>query len=383
MKSNQSIAQNLSFGNLVNQILKIDSTLRDGTVKAINRMATLRNWLIGAYIVEYEQHGSDRAQYGKHLIQSLSQKLGKGFTSSILRKSRSFYYLYPQIKEAFQIRQTLSVELWNEIQQTLSVEFDKEGENVKIVKSDPYHNLYYTPCTTLLSRLSFSHFIELVGIEDPLVRYFYEVECIKNTWSVRELRRQIATNLHIRVGWSVDKVKAMKIANDVAEKDSSMLQIRDPYVFEFLGLKPHETLTESDIENALIENLKDFLLELGKGFCFEGRQKRIIIDDEYYNPDLIFYNRILHCGVIVEIKNDMFRHEHLGQLNAYVGYYAENEMQPGDNPPIGILLCTKKGKKMVEYALGAMSHDLFVSTYQLELPNKEELELFIKTEIGK
>ncbi|MCC8114341.1 MAG: DUF1016 domain-containing protein [Bacteroidales bacterium] len=179
------------------------------------------------------------------------------------------------------------------------------------------------------------------------------------------------------------KQEHWRIGNNNAEKDSSSLQIRDPYVFEFLGLKPHEALTESDIEDALIDNLKDFLLELGKGFCFEGRQKRIIIDEEYYNPDLIFYNRILHCGVIVEIKNDVFRHEHLGQLNAYVGYYAENEMQPGDNPPIGILLCTKKGKKMVEYALGAMPHDLFVSTYQLELPNREELESFIKTEIGK
>lgn len=237
-----------------------------------------------------------------------------------------------------------------------------------------------TPAETVVSTLSFSHIRELLTINDPLVRFFYETECIRGSWSVRELRRQITSNLHIRIGLSEDKMKAMMLVNNTTERQSLLLQIRDPYTFEFLGLQAKDTVTESAIEEALIEHLQEFLLEMGKGFCFEARQKRIIIDGEYYFADLVFYNRLLHCNVIVELKNDEFRHEHIGQLNAYVSYYAENEMQPGDNPPVGILLCTRKGKKMVEYALGNMDNKLFVSTYQLQLPNRQQLEQFIMDE---
>lgn len=239
---------------------------------------------------------------------------------------------------------------------------------------------FNTPPENLVSALSFSHIRELLTIEDPLVRFFYETECIRGTWSVRELRRQIVSNLHIRIGLSEDKMKAMMLADSKAERHTPLLQIRDPYTFEFLGLQAKDVVTESDIEEALLGHLQEFLLELGKGFCFEARQKRIIIDGEYYFADLVFYNRLLHCNVIVELKNDEFRHEHIGQLNAYVSYYAENEMQPGDNPPVGILLCTHKGKKMVEYALGSMDNHLFVSTYQLQLPNRQQLEQFLMDE---
>lgn len=161
------------------------------------------------------------------------------------------------------------------------------------------------------------------------------------------------------------------------------MQIRQPFTFEFLGLKAQEIIDEQDLENALISHLQEFILELGKGFCFEARQKRIIIDDEYYYPDLVFYNRILHCGVIIELKNEEFSHENLGQLNAYVSYYKENEMQPGDNPPVGILLCTRKGKKMVEYALAGMDNQLFVSTYMLQLPDRKTLEDFLLKQLGE
>lgn len=165
--------------------------------------------------------------------------------------------------------------------------------------------------------------------------------------------------------------------------DSNELQIREPFTFEFLGLKAKEVVTEQDIEDALITHLQEFILELGKGFCFESRQKRIVIDDEYYYPDLVFYNRYLHCSVILELKDSEFSHENLGQLNAYVSYYRENEMQPGDNPPIGILLCTRKGKKMVEYALAGMDNQLFVSTYMLQLPDKKTLEDFLLKQLDK
>lgn len=181
-------------------------------------------------------------------------------------------------------------------------------------------------------------------LDDPLARYFYEQECIKCTWSVRELRRQISTNLYVRAGISTNPEKLLSLPS-VQGHDSAELQIRQPFTFEFLGLKAQEVVDEHDLEDALISHLQEFILELGKGFCLEARQKRIIIDDEYYYPDLVFYNRILHCGVIIELKNEEFSYENFGQLNAYVSYYRENEMPPGDNPPIGILLCTRKGKR--------------------------------------
>lgn len=232
----------------------------------------------------------------------------------------------------------------------------------------------------LVSRLSFSHLREILTVDDPLARYFYEQECIKCTWSVRELRRQISTNLYVRAGISTNPEKLMSLPT-MKGHDSNALQIREPFTFEFLGLKAQEVVTEHDIEEALISHLQEFLLELGKGFCFESRQKRIVIDDEYYYPDLVFYNRVLHCSVILELKDEEFSHENLGQLNAYVSYYKENEMQPGDNPPIGILLCTRKGKKMVEYALAGMDNQLFVSTYMLQLPDKKTLEDFLMKQL--
>ena len=206
-------------------------------------------------------------------------------------------------------------------------------------------------------------------------RYFYETECIRNTWSVRELRHQIVTNLYIRAGISKKPEKLLDQYKD--NKSSLPLTIKDPFVFDFLGLDTKDIVTESNLEEALINHLQDFLIELGKGFCFEARQKRIIIDDRYYYADLVFYNRILHCNIIIELKNDEFKHEYLGQLNAYVGYYKENEMNNGDNPPIGILLCTHKGPKMVEYALSGIDNKLFVSTYMLYLPDRKKLEEFL------
>lgn len=354
--------------------------MRGVAVKTINQVTTLRNWIIGCYIVEYEQNGSDRAKYGDKLIEKLSKRISKpGLGTTLLRKSRAFYIVYPSIMQVFEIQQTLPVELKEQIRQTLSV-ISVPSYTKRI--DDARSSEFYTPAETLVSKLTFSHIVELLSIEDPLVRFFYETECIRGTWSVRELHRQIVSNLHIRIGLSEDKMKAMTLVNSKAERNSLLLQVRDPYTFEFLGLQAKDVVTESDIEEALLGHLQEFLQEMGKGFCFEARQKRIIIDGEYYFADLVFYNRLLHCNVIVELKNDEFRHEHIGQLNAYVSYYAENEMQPGDNPPVGILLCTRKGKKMVEYALGNMDNNLFVSTYQLQLPDRRQLEQFIMDECG-
>lgn len=237
---------------------------------------------------------------------------------------------------------------------------------------------FTTPATSLIANLSFSHIVELLTVEDPQIRFFYEFECMRNVWSVKELRRQISTNLHIRVGLSKSPELVMQKLSEITEHQNSVLQIKDPLALEFLGLNAGECITESDLENSLISHLQEFMLELGKGFCFEARQKRMIIDDRYYFADLVFYNRLLHCNVVIELKNDEFKHEYLSQLNAYVSYYRVNEMQLGDNPPVGILLCTRKGKQMVEYALAGMDNSLFVSTYQLCLPDKKQLEKILE-----
>ena len=368
--------QNPSFEELAVSVLQTHQTAQSGAIRAVNQMATLRNWLIGCYIVVYEQKGSDRAKYGERLLKRLEERLNtRGLNETLFRNSRTFYNLYPQIAELFSISATASHKLVDVIHPTMSDELEKASFGIYPTSSDEFA----TPAKMIIERLSFSHLCEIMTQKDPLARFFYETECIKGTWSVKELRRQISTNLYFRSGASQDPKKLL--ASIKPETTSPALAIRQPFTFEFLGLQAKDVITESDLEDALITHLQDFLLELGKGFCFEGRQKRMIIDDEYYFADLVFYNRILHCNVIVELKNDEFHHEYLGQLNAYVSYYKENEMHEGDNPPVGILLCTRKGKKMVEYAIAGMDNNLFVSTYMLQLPDKATLEKFLLEEI--
>ena len=341
-------------------------------------MQTMRNWLIGYYIVEFEQHGKDRAEYGTQLLKKLEERVNrKGVNVTLFKNSRNFYLHYPQMAEnLISVKSpTLSDQLAKRVK-TLPTNDTYSTNNQQEAKSPTLSDQFKTSGKKIISSLSFSHIVELLTLDDPLARYFYEQECIKCTWSVRELRRQISTNLYIRAGISSNPEKMLSLPS-VQGHDSAELQIRQPFTFEFLGLKAKEIMDEHDLEDALITHLQEFILELGKGFCLEARQKRIIIDDEYYYPDLVFYNRILHCGVIIELKNEEFSHENLGQLNAYVSYYKENEMQPGDNPPVGILLCTRKGRKMVEYALAGMDNHLFVSTYMLQLPDKKTLEDFL------
>ena len=261
-----------SFNDLASIVQTTHDAAQSSAIKAINRMQTMRNWLIGYYIVEFEQHGKDRAEYGTQLLKKLEERVNrKGLTRNTFQSSRNFYRIYPQMIENFK----------NRICTTVSCKFITSGE-------------------TLVSKLSFSHINEIMKVDDPLARYFYEQECIKCTWSVRELRRQISTNLYIRAGISSNPEKMLSLPS-VQGHDSAELQIRQPFTFEFLGLKAKEIMDEHDLEDALITHLQEFILELGKGFCLEARQKRIIIDDEYYYPDLVFYNRILHCGVIIEV----------------------------------------------------------------------------------
>lgn len=346
-------------------ILKLADNIREINVRAgnaaksaVNQLMTLRNWAIGYYIVEYEQEGNDRAEYGTHLLKKLEEQISqKGMNSTLFKLCRQFYQIYPQIGA------------------TVSHQFELPN----IGKSVTASHQFVTEPEILVNQLSFSHIREIMVLEDSFERFFYETQCMKCNWSVRELRRQIKTNLYVRVG--ISKNPELLLQESVRNTNSTMLTIKDPFTFEFLGFDAKETVSESDLEQALMDHLQEFLLELGQGFCFEARQKRIIIDDKYYFADLVFYNRRLHCNVIIELKNDEFKYEDLGQLNAYVGYYKKNEMAEGDNPPVGILLCTDKGSQMVEYALSGMDNQLFVSTYMLHLPDKKQLEEFMLREL--
>ena len=361
-----------SFDHLSELVLQLHDSAYSATVKAINRFATIRNYVIGFYIVEYEQHGNDRAKYGDRLLKRLAESVNKrGINETILKNCRRFYLAYPQIKVYLTaISPTASKESLGK-----SPTASDKSSQISPTLSDNF----ITPAAELVSKLSFSHIVEILTIDDPLARFFYETECIRCCWSVKELRRQISTNLYFRAGVS-QKPELLLERTEI--NTSPAITIKDPFSFEFLGLRP-EAFTENDLENALIGHLQEFLLEMGKGFCFEARQKRMIIDDEYYFADLVFYNRILHCNVIIELKDDEFRHADLSQLNAYVSYFRENEMNIGDNPPVGILLCTRKGDKMVEYALAGMDNDLFVTTYMLSLPDKKTLQEFLLKEIEK
>lgn len=360
LPKNWSEERNFSFEHLTQLVEQIHNSAYTSSVKAINRFATIRNYIIGFYIVEYEQNGSDRAKYGDRLLKRLTERINKrGINETLLKVSRAFYLNYPQVRLYLEGKSATS------------------SHQLSDEKSATPSHQFVTSADKLISQLSFSHIREILTIDDPLARFFYETECIKCCWSVKELRRQIATNLYFRAGVSK---KPELLLQRTEINTSPALTIKDPFSFEFLDLRP-EAFTETNLENALIAHLQDFLLEMGKGFCFEARQKRMIIDDEYYFADLVFYNRILHCNVIIELKDDEFKHADLSQLNAYVSYYRENEMNEGDNPPIGILLCTRKGEKMVEYALAGLDNNLFVSTYMLALPDKETLQEFILSEL--
>jgi predicted nuclease of restriction endonuclease-like (RecB) superfamily len=360
------------FADLIQQIHRTHAELSAQANKAINVSLTLRNWLIGLHIVEYEQGGADRAQYGTQLLNKISVELERlnipRCEARELRRYRQFYQLYPQIRES------LTRELAKRIPAASNL-----GVSDSQIEAD-VSETSLIPGKTLIFRLSFTHIAELLRLDDPQKRAFYEIEAIQGNWSVRELQRQIGSLYFERSGLSQDKKKLSELAQRKSEQQPS-LNIRDPYVFEFLGLKPAEVMSESDLEQQLIDRLETFLLELGHGFCFEARQKRILIGDEYFFVDLVFYHRILKCHVLVELKIERFSHENLGQLNTYVSWYRTNMMTEGDNPPIGILLCTDKNHALAEYALAGMDNQLFVSRYQLELPKKEEMQRFIDEQL--
>lgn len=366
-----------TFEGLVSNVSELHNITSGAAKSAVNQMLTIRNWTIGYYIVEFEQNGQDRAKYGSHLLVNLAKRLSiKGLDRTSLNLCRLFYSKYPQICETAS-HKLESIGWPSELPKLSSISSVPRDEEICETETHKFQ----TPPEVLVSHLSFSHIREIMKIDDPFERFFYEFECIRGVWKVDELKRQIHTNLYFRAGISKDPELLL---NKIQRGDfTAQLTVREPFALEFLGLDDRMAVTESDLENALIDHLQEFLLESGKGFCFEARQKRLLIDDEYFYPDLVFYHRYLHCSVIIDLKDHEFRHEDLGQLNAYVGYYKKNEMAEGDNPPIGILLCTQKGPQMVEYALSGMDNQLFVSTYMLQLPDKKQLREFLIKQIDE
>ena len=373
----------MNFTSLVQAIAGIHERSHASATKAVNMALTTRNWLIGAYIHEYELRGLDRADYGERLIDKLADALLALQVPACERRRLfaflTFYRAYPQIQE------TLSPRLLDsdsgQIFPSLTGDLAQppQGQCDSIVRSLTAQ--FQVPGKLIVERLSFTHLEMLSAIADPLKRAFYEIESIKGTWSVRELRRQIGSLYFERSGLSKDNEKLSRMANACAQQAEPRHVIRDPYVFDFIGIRAGEVLPESDLEAALINKLQTFLLELGHGFCFEARQKRLIIGGEHCFVDLVFYHRVLKCHVLVDLKVAPFTHEQLGQLNTYVSYYRAREMTAGDQPPVGILLCTDKNQSMVEYALAGMDNQLFVSKYQLELPRPETLQHYLNEQL--
>lgn len=374
----------MNFELLIDTISKTHSHFQQQAVKAVNISLTLRNWLIGFYIVEFEQDGEDRAAYGTGLLNRLALGIKiKGLVSAELSRCRQFYFCYPQILGS--LTQEFKNLIPSQILGALTQESQKEDEFQlgRFLSTKSENDLQQLKGGVLVSKLSFTHFVELIKIGDNLKRTFYELECIKGTWSVRELKRQINSLYYERSGMSIKPEMLSEITHQKAEMATPSDIVKSIYAFEFLGLKAKDAVEESDLETALLDHLQDFMMEMGHGFCLEARQKKILIGDEYFFIDLVFYHRILKCHVLVELKVEDFNHLNIGQLNTYVNYYKANVMQGDDNPTVGILLVTNKNSALVEFATAGMENHLFVSKYLLELPKKELLEAFIKNELQK
>jgi len=353
----------IDFQEVVRAIVEVNRELTVQTVRAVNVRLTLRNFMIGYYIEAFQLQGADRAAYGDQLFAKLATELTEARLSNC-DKRQLYYYLrlfqtYPQIMG------TLSIQL----QALLLPEHSRTDMRTT--------SILEIPAEQLISGLSYSHLELLVALNDEPRRRFYESAALDGKWSVRELNRQISSLYYERSSLSTDKETLAKAASIPSAKSAAALTVRDPYVFEFLGIKSQEIMNESRIEEAILDNLQKFLLELGHGFCFESRQQRLLIGGEHFFVDLVFYHRILKCHVLVELKVGGFSHEHLGQINTYVTWYKKNMMTEGDNAPVGILLCTQKNQMLVEYALAGMDNQLFVSKYQMELPKVTEIEGFL------
>lgn len=392
-------SKNVDFESLVKHIQHASEALRQDARLVINRNVTTRAWLTGFYIVEYEQHGNDRAKYGDKLLKRLAERLDdKSWSQTSLKNARAFYLTFPEISHTvisylvkhFGKSQALPDLLQQPDSQMLeksqslpdffepvpaAAEVSKDGFAMLTVNGDvmPVPQMVF-------DRLSYTHIAILAYINDPLKRAFYAIEAMRGPWSYRELQRQIDSNYYERSGWSKKPELLSKKVNDKAEKPTFREELKSHYVFEFLGLAAKNVIEEDALEQSLIDHFEEFMLELGMGFCLEARQKKLLIDDRYFKADLVFYHRILKMHCIVELKGHRLDYADMAQLNMYLEYYRRHYMQPDDNPPVGLLLCTEYGQEMVEYVTPNMDPNLFVAQYELQLPSKEKMKEFLMKE---
>jgi len=364
----------MNYQGLLEGITAAHSHALRSTAGAVNKHLVLRNWLIGAYLIEFEQRGADRATYGSGLLKRLAEDLKTrgvpGSSPDMLERMRLLYTLYPQVRDH------ISAPLVRELPGSPKNEGDFSAPVVR--KSNVRVPSLLQPDQLL--KLSWTHISELVRIADPWKRAFYENECIKGGWSKRQLQRQIGSLLFERTGLSTDKQAVIEHARQqasAAPMDIAGL-IRDPYVLEFVGLSERPHYLENDLERALLNHIQQFLLELGTGFCFEARQRRITVGNEHDRIDLVFFHRVLRCHLLIDLKVRAFQHTDAGQMNFYLNYWKDQVMTEGDNPPVGLLLCTDKETTKVEYATAGLDQQLFVSRYQVVLPKAEDLERLIE-----
>lgn len=327
-----STDHDISLQPLIDNISLAINDARRKVASHINSTMTQTYWLIGKYIVEYEQGGQAKVAYGTSTLSVLSQQLtarfGRGFSRPNLVNMRKFYLLYPN-------------------------------------------------CQTVSDNLTWSHISELIKAEDELERSFYEKECIAQKWDVRTLKRQMGSALYLRLAAGKDKEGVLALAKEGITVQKPEDIVRDSYTLEFLGIREDYRFSETELEQRIIDNLQMFLLEMGKGFTFVKRQYPITVNNRHYRCDLVFYHRILRCFVLIDLNRDGVQHEDIGQMNMYLGYFAKEENMPDDNPPIGIILSHYKDDLLVEYATYGLNTNLFVSKYELYLPNKEELRKLV------
>jgi predicted nuclease of restriction endonuclease-like (RecB) superfamily len=390
----------MDLTHLSRTIIDLNQSLRGAAAASVNRFLTMRNWLTGMHIVEYEQKGEDRAKYGSGLLRNLSDKLMqtgmKGFSHTNLKLFRQFYMEYPQLGPVFALMkkaigqeatdQLAGESISPEISQmastkllTLQIQQSPTAELCNIINNQSVINCSPAP-EKLLKHFSFTHFVELMRLGDSLKRAFYEIEGIAGCWSVPQLKRQIESLLYERTGMSKNKKELLDTAHKENKPATIDDLIRDPYILEFAGFPERSFYSESDLETALLDHIQSFLLELGNGFCFEARQKRITLDNEHDRIDLVFYHRILRCHVLIDLKVRKFRHGDAGQMNFYLNYYRENEMREGDNPPVGLVLCTDRDETRVKYAITGMDNQMFVSKYMTALPSEERIKAFLESD---
>ncbi len=326
------------YVKLVSQISDLWDEARNTAFQAVNTSLLFANWHTGEYIVEYEQRGNLKAEYGKQLLTNLSKdltlRLGKGYSRSNLFNMRLFYLTYPKIQ-------------------------------------------------TVSGQLTWSHYLELLKCDDPLEMQFYMKECINEGWKVRELKRQINSSLFQRLALSTDKKGVLALANEGHQVQTASDIIHDPFVLEFTGLPKQKRYKEKDLEDALKAHMEQFLLELGRGFAFIGRQYVVPIGSRRFKVDLVFYHAILKCYVLIDLKRSEIKHGDIGQMNLYLNYFKNEVCQPDDNPPVGIVLGARKDELLMEYALQGIDNQLFAARYQLYLPNREELQAQLDRLLGQ